>query len=180
MANGSILVDTPGMRELGLVGASEGIGEMFSGILELAEACRFEDCAHEEDLGCAVQAAVEDGRLDRNPCQNLGKLLAKVGRQQSEEVRHVDSWSREEVVTLLEIARAEEPAFHPLLAFLLSTGCRKGEALGLKWQDGNLIQAKIHAGRKSAGEAELSYKGRAKRVKLEPGKSIVLGPADFS
>ena len=49
--------------------------------------------------------AVDEGELDRNPCRNLGKLLAKVKRQQSEEVAQVDSWSREEVATLLEIAR---------------------------------------------------------------------------
>lgn len=72
--------------------------------------------------------AVDNGEIQRNPCRNLGRLLAKVKRQQSEEVEHVSAWSREEVATLLETARAQEPEFYPLLAFLLHTGARKGEA----------------------------------------------------
>ncbi len=47
----------------------------------------------------------------------------------------MDSWTREEVDRLLDVAEREEPRFYPVLAFLLSTGCRKGEALGLKWED---------------------------------------------
>ena len=56
-------------------------------------------------LGKVLAMAVERGQLEDNPCRNLKKLLARVGRQQSEEASHVDSWSREEVRRLLDFAR---------------------------------------------------------------------------
>ena len=79
--------------------------------------------------------AVRAGHARQNPCQHLGKHLAKVKRHRADEVHQVDAWNRDEVAILLEAARVREPRFHPLLAFLLATGCRKGEALGLEWQD---------------------------------------------
>ncbi|MDU8944417.1 ribosome small subunit-dependent GTPase A [Ovoidimarina sediminis] len=70
MTNGGWLIDTPGMRALRLTDAEAGIDEVFGDIVELAGACRFADCAHEAEPGCAVQAAIaagalEDGRLRR-------------------------------------------------------------------------------------------------------------------
>ncbi|PIE08214.1 MAG: ribosome small subunit-dependent GTPase A [Rhodobacterales bacterium] len=64
LAGGGWVVDTPGMRELQLVGATEGIDEVFADIVTLAASCRFNDCAHEAEPGCAVQAAIETGGLD--------------------------------------------------------------------------------------------------------------------
>lgn len=61
---GGWLIDTPGMRELQLADAAEGIDATFDDIAALAEACRFSDCAHEGEPGCAVARAVEEGRLD--------------------------------------------------------------------------------------------------------------------
>lgn len=87
--------------------------------------------------------AIESGHVEKNPCRNLGKLLKKVERQQSDEVSQVDSWSRKEVATLLKLVEVDEPTFYPLLVFLLSTGCRKGEALGLKWQDIDFQGARV-------------------------------------
>jgi integrase len=114
--------------------------------------------------------AVENGELPRNPCRNLGKLLAKVRRQQSEEVAHVDSWSREEVATLLEVAQTEEPGFYPLLAFLVSTGCRKGEALALKWEDLDFSASRVLIRR-------ALVRGRLGTPKSGKGRSVVLSPA---
>ncbi len=58
---GSIVLDTPGMRELALVDAD--LDQTFTDITELAQACKFNDCTHTHEPGCAVQAAVADGRL---------------------------------------------------------------------------------------------------------------------
>jgi ribosome biogenesis GTPase / thiamine phosphate phosphatase len=58
-----VLIDTPGLRELGLTGSQEGIVGAFPEIEELARSCRFRDCAHDSEPGCAVTAAVESGAL---------------------------------------------------------------------------------------------------------------------
>jgi ribosome biogenesis GTPase len=74
---GGWLIDTPGMRALRLLDASEGIEAVFSDIEELAASCRFSDCAHQTEPGCAVQAAVEDGALDADRLRRWRKLLAE-------------------------------------------------------------------------------------------------------
>jgi ribosome biogenesis GTPase / thiamine phosphate phosphatase len=63
LASGALLIDTPGIRSLEVAGADEGVEEAFDDIVELAATCRFSDCAHESEPGCAVRAAVADGRL---------------------------------------------------------------------------------------------------------------------
>jgi ribosome biogenesis GTPase len=63
LPGGGLIVDNPGMREVHLWLAGEGLAEAFEDILELAGSCRFSDCRHESEPGCAVQAAVAEGRL---------------------------------------------------------------------------------------------------------------------
>ena len=63
LENGVTLIDTPGMRELGMCDVEEGIDETFSDIAELASCCRFSDCKHDTEPGCAVKAALQDGSL---------------------------------------------------------------------------------------------------------------------
>jgi ribosome biogenesis GTPase / thiamine phosphate phosphatase len=90
---GAMLVDTPGLREVQLWDADEGIHEAFSDVDELAAECRFNDCAHMREPGCAVQAAIDEGRLPRERLQSyralqreLKRLAAKQdGRLRSEE-----------------------------------------------------------------------------------------------
>jgi ribosome biogenesis GTPase len=60
-----LLVDTPGLREVQLWDADEGIQEAFTDVDELAAGCRFNDCSHTTEPACAVQAAIADGRLPR-------------------------------------------------------------------------------------------------------------------
>ncbi|WP_212524895.1 ribosome small subunit-dependent GTPase A [Actibacterium sp. MT2.3-13A] len=64
MSNGGWLIDTPGMRALRLTDAEKGIGAVFGDIEALAQSCRFSDCSHETEPGCAVQAAIATGDLD--------------------------------------------------------------------------------------------------------------------
>ena len=63
LPGGGLVLDTPGMRELQLWESSEGISETFADVEALAAQCRFSDCAHRTEPGCAVQAALEDGTL---------------------------------------------------------------------------------------------------------------------
>jgi len=72
--NGALLVDTPGLRELGVIAVSESIQESFSEIRELSEACRFNDCTHTTEDGCAVLQAVERGEVSLQRYQSYIKL----------------------------------------------------------------------------------------------------------
>lgn len=71
---GAMLVDTPGMRELGLLGTSDGLESIFSDIGDLARGCRFPDCTHTQEPGCAVQAAVAAGDLAEERHRSYRKL----------------------------------------------------------------------------------------------------------
>jgi ribosome biogenesis GTPase len=74
LPSGALLLDTPGMRELGLVESLDGLTDAFADIEELALQCRFNDCAHETEPGCAIRAALEDGTLDPVRWESFVKL----------------------------------------------------------------------------------------------------------
>lgn len=71
---GGMIIDTPGMRELGNIGVRTGLDETFSDILSLAQNCHFKDCTHVNEPGCAVVKAVESGELSAQRYQNYLKL----------------------------------------------------------------------------------------------------------
>jgi ribosome biogenesis GTPase len=70
LSSGALVIDTPGMRELGLWDSREGISLAFSDVESLFTQCRFSDCSHETEPGCAVLAALEDGRLSPKQWKN--------------------------------------------------------------------------------------------------------------
>jgi ribosome biogenesis GTPase len=74
LAQGALFIDTPGMRELGVMGASEGISMGFEDFSALSAACRYANCSHEREPGCAVRTAVENGELDEDRYANYLKL----------------------------------------------------------------------------------------------------------
>ena len=74
LPSGGCLIDTPGMREIKLTGDETLDGDQFGDIDELAQACRFGDCSHHAEPGCAVRAALADGRLGNPRWQNYLKL----------------------------------------------------------------------------------------------------------
>lgn len=74
LPSGGCLIDTPGMREMKLTGEEELDQGQFADIEELAQHCRFGDCSHQNEPGCAVRAALEDGRLDGERWRNYLKL----------------------------------------------------------------------------------------------------------
>lgn len=81
---GALLIDTPGIRSLGVAGAADGLDTAFADIADLAEGCRFRDCRHDGEPGCAVRAALDDGRLDAARFASHRKLereAAHVARQ---------------------------------------------------------------------------------------------------
>ncbi len=74
LENGAMIIDTPGMRELGNFAVEAGLAETFSEIAELAGQCRYNDCTHAQEDGCAVQAALEEGTISEDRCRNYLKL----------------------------------------------------------------------------------------------------------
>ena len=80
MPGGGLLIDTPGLRAFGLTGSEEGIASVFPEIARFALSCRFRDCTHYDEPGCAVRAAVESGAL---PPERLASYLKLMGEAQS-------------------------------------------------------------------------------------------------
>ncbi|MDO0925112.1 ribosome small subunit-dependent GTPase A [Streptomyces sp. TG1A-8] len=75
LPGGGVLIDTPGLRGVGLFDAEDGVGQVFSEIEELARRCRFHDCAHESEPGCAVRSAVGSGELAARRLESYRKLI---------------------------------------------------------------------------------------------------------
>ncbi len=74
LEGGALLIDMPGMRELGMLGVGEGLDDTFADIGELAKNCRFTDCGHSAERGCAVRAAIERNDLSEERLQDYLKL----------------------------------------------------------------------------------------------------------
>ena len=85
LPSGALVLDTPGMRELGLWKAEEGLSATFADIEALAEECRFRDCAHQSEPGCAVRAALEAGELSPERWRSFGKLQRELAHLQRRE-----------------------------------------------------------------------------------------------
>lgn len=75
--NGALLIDMPGMRELGILSAGEGLDDSFADITALAASCRFADCSHDNEPGCAIRKAIASGELDAAHYQSYQKLKAE-------------------------------------------------------------------------------------------------------
>jgi ribosome biogenesis GTPase len=74
LGQGAMLIDTPGMRELGIVGAGDGVNMGFEEFARLSTNCRYANCSHEHDPGCAVRSAVENGELSEDRYSSYIKL----------------------------------------------------------------------------------------------------------
>ncbi|MEU7113502.1 ribosome small subunit-dependent GTPase A [Streptomyces sp. NPDC046182] len=94
LPEGGVLIDTPGLRGVGLWDAETGVGQVFSEIEALADECRFHDCAHEAEPGCAVTAAVDDGTLSARRLESYRKLL----RENQRIVAKTDARVRAEIL----------------------------------------------------------------------------------
>lgn len=74
LPDGGLIIDTPGIRELQLWDAQDGISQTFNDIEELAKTCKFSDCKHENEPGCAVQKAIANGILEKERLENYNKV----------------------------------------------------------------------------------------------------------
>ncbi|MFF8828101.1 ribosome small subunit-dependent GTPase A [Streptomyces sp. NPDC015131] len=94
LPGGGVLIDTPGLRGVGLWDAGTGVGQVFAEIEELARGCRFHDCAHRTEPGCAVLAAIEEGALPERRLDSYRKLL----RENQRIVAKTDARLRSEIL----------------------------------------------------------------------------------
>jgi ribosome biogenesis GTPase len=106
LKNGALMIDNPGMREIQLWGDEQGLGEAFEDVQSLAAECRFSDCTHSHEPGCAVQKAIESGELVPQRLESFFKLqkeLRHLQRRQDEKLDRIErekwksiaKWSRE-------------------------------------------------------------------------------------
>jgi len=85
LGGGGMLIDTPGMREVGLVGEQDGLDRAFGDVAAVVAACRFGDCRHEQDPDCAVTAALADGSLPGDRWESYVKLQREIAFQATRE-----------------------------------------------------------------------------------------------
>ncbi len=74
LENGGILIDNPGMREIGIVDSSDGLEITFDTIMQLSKNCKFKDCTHTTEIDCAIITAVESGEVDKSSYENYLKM----------------------------------------------------------------------------------------------------------
>lgn len=74
LENGGILIDNPGMREVGIADSTSGLEITFDTLIRISQSCRFKDCTHTNESGCAVLEAVENGDIDRASFENFMKM----------------------------------------------------------------------------------------------------------
>jgi ribosome biogenesis GTPase len=103
MPRGGLLLDTPGMRELQLLVSERGLRETFDEIEEVALLCRFTDCRHENEPGCAIREALAAGSLDAERYRNYQKMQAEMRQL---ETRQDQRKSQEEKSRVKRITRA--------------------------------------------------------------------------
>lgn len=107
LPGGGLLLDTPGMRELGLWDSDEGLAATFEDIEALAAGCRFADCGHSNEPGCAVRAALEAGELDQERWRSFQKLRRELAFLESKEDPSLRAAKRREWVQITKSQRAQ-------------------------------------------------------------------------
>lgn len=108
LPGGGLLLDTPGMRELALWDSDEGVAATFEDVEAIAEACKFRDCGHTNEPGCAVQAALRDGELDESRWRSFQKLSRELAHLESREDPALRAAERRKWVNIAKANRARD------------------------------------------------------------------------
>ena len=93
LPNGTMVIDTPGMRELGMWEVDQGLGDAFTDVEKFMGKCRFSDCRHQREPGCAIRAALEAGELDSGRWESYKKLKEEAVDRE-EMLRRKRQWSK--------------------------------------------------------------------------------------
>lgn len=106
LPGGGLIIDTPGVREIGLVDADEGVSAVFDDIEALTQQCKFSDCAHTNEPGCAVQAAIKAGTLDPDRWAHFQKLGQELAAMEEKAERAARDAERRRLGSLQKVYRA--------------------------------------------------------------------------
>jgi ribosome biogenesis GTPase / thiamine phosphate phosphatase len=106
LPGGGLVIDTPGMREFALLDTSGGLDETFADVAALAAGCRFRDCRHQGEPGCAVDAAIDAGELDADRLDALHKLERELAAAELRRDRALARAERARVKTVNRSLRA--------------------------------------------------------------------------
>lgn len=106
LPNGGLILDTPGIREVGLIDADEGVSVVFEDIERLAQGCRFNDCGHASEPGCAVRAALQSGTLDGARWAHYQKLGLELAAVEEKADRTAHDAERRRLAALQKVYRA--------------------------------------------------------------------------
>lgn len=93
LKNGVMIIDTPGMRELGMWDVSEGLSDAFTDVEQFIGKCRFSDCRHNGEPGCAIKAAIDRGELDISRWESYQKLKEEAV-DKAEMLRRKEEWHK--------------------------------------------------------------------------------------
>ena len=93
LLNGARIIDTPGMRELGMCDTDQGIDDTFSDIAKLEACCKFSDCRHETEPGCAIRAAIADGTLSRERYELYQSLHSE--SRHAAKMKDISKWRKQ-------------------------------------------------------------------------------------
>lgn len=106
LPSGGLFLDTPGIREVGLLDADEGVSVVFDDIEQLVQGCRFNDCGHTSEPGCAVRAALQRGGLDHARWAHFQKLGLELAAAEEKSGRAAQDAERRRLVALQKVYRA--------------------------------------------------------------------------
>jgi ribosome biogenesis GTPase len=106
LPGGGMIIDTPGVREVGLIDADEGLSMVFDDIERLAETCRFNDCGHANEPGCAVREALRSGALDAGRWAHFQKLGLELAAVEEKAERTAKDAERRRLGGLQKLYRA--------------------------------------------------------------------------
>ncbi|HOG44343.1 MAG TPA: ribosome small subunit-dependent GTPase A, partial [bacterium] len=113
--NGAMLIDTPGMREIQFWGEEESISAVFEDIEDIMSKCRFSDCTHNGEPGCAIAKALETGELDQGRYQNYLSLQAELAlleqRKTKSKQQMKKEWEKEIAKKVKEFNKSEKGKF---------------------------------------------------------------------
>jgi ribosome biogenesis GTPase len=108
LPGGSLILDTPGIREVGLIDAEEGLGVVFDDIERLIQTCKFNDCGHAGEPGCAVRGALDSGALDAARWAHFQKLGAELAAVEKKTERLAKDAERRRLAGLQKSYRASK------------------------------------------------------------------------